>query len=163
MDKELTRFLEGEINVYRGELTIGRERAEGRPSAYFVIKAGDAVLKEWWGGIGNVSQGKTMGGKKPYIMLMTDTLHELMQDGKINLTELGCLVALTSNIEWGTGKIIHRRTKAALTAKEISALLGVSQSTFNRVVKGLKASKLISVTKDGYFVSYKLFKKGSKK
>ena len=169
MDKELAKFLSGETNFYKGELSIGRESIVGKPTSYFIMKSGDVVLKEWWGTIGKKPQkqedkeSKSMGGKKPYTMLMSEKLQQLRKDGKLKLDELGFLTALTPNIEWGTGKIIDKRSKEALTAKDIEGLLGISHNTLNRYVKGLKEIKLLTVSKDGYFISAELFKKGSSK
>jgi len=168
IDKELLKFVEGQNNFYRAELSISREpTAEGK-SAFYTIKSGDIVIMTFWHSFEDIklkedkpkSEKHTTGGKKPYAMLMESKVVEMRESGNVPFDEAGMLMYLTPNIEWETGRIIDKRTKKPLKAKDIEKTLNVTHNVFRRLSKGLKDKGLIEIKKDGYFVSRDLFKKG---
>lgn len=176
MDKELRKFLSGETNYYKGEISISREPITGRPASYYTFESDGYVIKELWGTLGKITKAekeksaeqvkgppseekKSMGGKKPYVMLMTQQLKYLRENGKVTAEQIGYLILLSPNIEWGSGRLIGKKA-TSLKAADIQKVLGISHNTFGRLVKELKENKLITVNKDGYFISTDLFKKG---
>lgn len=177
MDKELRKFLSGETNYYKGEISISREPLSGRPVSYYTFESDGYIIKELWGNLGRLSKAdkekkseqangppaetekKSMGGKKPYVMLMTQQLKYLRENGKVTAEQIGYLILLSPNIEWGSGRLIGKKA-TSLKAADIQKVLGISHNTFGRLVKELKENKLMTVNKGGYFISTDLFKRG---
>ena len=167
MDKDFLKFYNGENNYYRsGNLSIGREPLPNSGRVYYIIKHDDKeteyTLHEFWtsklGQKLNMNK-KSTGGKKPYVMLMTEALYNT----NITPTNIGYLIKLTHNIEWGTGRLIDRKTKKPLTGDSIASVLGTSSSTVDKLIKDLKQNNAIRKESDGYFISTELFKKGGTK
>lgn len=164
-DKEYMRFYQKETNFYRsGSLSIGRERIKDKNVDYYVVKMGSEIVHEWFGVLGSAfREKKNTGGKKPYVMLMSEKLSELLKEKRVTIEQIGCLTMLSQNIEWGTGRIVQKRSKKPLRAKDIQELLGISHNTLDKIISDLKQNELISVKSDGYYISTDLFKRGSKK
>lgn len=166
MDKMFLRFINGENNYYRtGNLSIGREPM-GNGTDYYIIKFDDSerscILFDFY----TKSLGKRTprykrgtGGKEPYIMLLTNRLQESGLDAK----KVGYLTMLAPYVEWGTGRLVTGRKKRQMLAPEIHEALGISHNTWNKAIKEFKEREIMTVTKDGYFISTELFKKGSNK
>jgi len=165
MGSDYQDFKSGKVNYYRsGTLSIGRERIPGKKSDYYIIKNGDEIVHDWFGILGKkTGEKKTMGGKAPYVMVMTEKIGEMVREGKATTDQLGCLAVLSANIEWGTGRLIKKRSKKSMQANDIQEVLGISHGTWAKKVKELKDNSLMTVNKDGYFISTDLFKKGEPK
>lgn len=165
MDKEYSRFIRGETNV----LIIGdgfvltRDKIPKRDLDYYVLKHEDIIITEWYGNLGErYTKKKSTGGKKPYVMLMTEKLNSLMQYGEVTVEQIGYLTLLTPHIEWNTGKLVHKRSKKSITQSDICELFGISEKTWYRRFRELQNNNLMSYD-DGYYISTELFKKGGGK
>lgn len=106
---------------------------------------------------------KHIGGKKPYIMLMIDEVKKLKDQKVKNAGELlGCLVYLAEFVEWGTGRLIKKRSKKPIRYKDLLEILPYGNSKLNHVLTDLKKYGLLSNSSEGYFISDNLIKKGKK-
>jgi len=103
----------------------------------------------------------TGGGKRPYVMLMQD------RDaiGKLSIMASGVLMKLISVgcVEWGTGKVIDKRSKKALTVKMISEKLGLKLVEGKPILSELTTNKVLRYDKSqrAYFLDRNLAMKGS--
>lgn len=166
MDKEYSRFIRGETNVLIiGEgFVLTRDRMPKRDIDYYVLKREDIIITEWYGNLGErYTKKKSSGGRKPYVMLMTEKLNSLMQGGKVTVEQIGYLTMLSSYIEWNTGRLIHKRSKKSITQSDICEMFNISEKTWNRRLRELQDNNLMSFKEDGYFISAELFKKGGAK
>ena len=166
MEKDLLRFLNGEINVVevrtifvRENLPNGVQHTVARP-----VDDWDLVLLEAWKNPNQPAQNdkpKHAGGKKPYIMLMVDEVEKLRSQGVGNVEELiGHLVCLGKYIEWSTGKLIRKRRKKPLQYKDLHDIFPCGNRKLNRILTELKEHDLLFGTKEGYFISTRFIKKG---
>lgn len=92
-------------------------------------------------------------------MLMTEEIEKLQ--GKVDNPEelVGFIALLSRNIEWNTGKLIGVRNKNQLKYADLLEIFK-SKRKLDRILNGLQEHGLLTNTKDGYFVSRKLIKKG---
>lgn len=105
---------------------------------------------------------KHSGGKKTYVMLMLQQFEEFKNKNINNIEELvGFLVCLSYNMEWRTGRLVHRRNKKQLKYADLLKLFSGGKRKLDRIMKDLKKYELLTHTKEGYFISNKLIKKGS--
>lgn len=170
----MLRYLNYETNtvIIGGYFMISREVA---PNGYEFItesiisdEGKSTIYKEYWHNPkANVDAKKTpkhTGGKKPYLMLMVDEIEELRNQGVKNVEELiGYVVSLGKNIEWNTGKLIHKRSKKPIQYKDLVEIYKVSKPKLNKMINLMKEHNLLYYTDEGYFISSKYIKKGKSK
>ncbi|GEM_PF-3437800 len=123
---------------------------------------------------GSDKKSKSTGGKKPYVMLMTNEIKalkgKLKEDGVKNYNEIiGCLTDLSGFMEWSTGKLIDKRQRlkkkqTPLKYNDLLEISGYSKSKFENMMKLMKYYQLLWHSDDeenkGYFISQIYFKKG---
>lgn len=167
LEKELIRFLLGEVKAV--DLGGGN------------IASSDQITNTWWQIIishngealfrlnynPKVKQGKNKpppkntGGKKSYIMLMTKELKKLKKSDVENKIELiGFLTYMSDYIEWGTGKLINKRTKKPLKYDDLLQISELNNRKLNTILADLKRLDLLEHTPEGYFISQIIAKKG---
>jgi hypothetical protein len=167
MDKEteFIKFASGETDIFSGPPVMIRERLPNGAS-FICIKR---ELGQEHDDIRLIEPSKrkrsdnpqNTGGKKPYLMLMIDEVFNLKKDGVKNVEEMiGYLVSLGKNIEWNTGKLIHKRSKKPLLYKDILKLYGCGNRKLNRLLNEMQEHDLLFHTEEGYFISPKFIKKG---
>lgn len=120
---------------------------------------------------------KSVGGKKPYVMLMTKEIQALresfVEDKVKNYNEIiGCLINFSEYMEWGTGKLIDKRQKLKkkqipLKYKDLLEISSYSKGKFESMMKIMKDYKLLwhsdeNEENKGYFISQEYFKKGKR-
>lgn len=163
--EDVFRYLLGETNVVMLQCTICREQAPNG-SQYITIRSGERTIYAFWH-TPDSEKGKKpkhTGGKKPYVMLMTQEIVELRKQGVPNVEELiGFMVCLGRNVEWGTGKLVKGRKKTPIRYKDLLDMFSCGKRKLDRVLKQMQEYGLLSNTNEGYFVSTKLIKKGSTK
>lgn len=182
-EKELMEFMHGERNAIRGDLVISRERTD--TSEYYYVSSPEndefrPILKGWakkirvpktepMATIEEVSVAEaavkssrhSTGGKRPYVMVMQDK--EAIVN-KLSINAFGMLMKLVcfGYVEWGTGKVINRRTKKSLTAKMICEKLGLKIAEGKPLLAELTDSKALRYDRSqkAYFIDRTLAKKG---
>lgn len=117
---------------------------------------------------------KSMGGKKPYVMLMTEEVKKLLEKNIKNADEvLGFLTILSGYMEFHTGKLIDKRQRLKkkqlpLQYTDLLKICKYSRTKLDKMIKTTKDYNLIyyeKPTKDnegGYFISTNIIKKGKK-
>ena len=182
MEKELFEFMQGERNAVRGDFILSRERTA--TSEYCYVSAPQdneefkPILKGWAKKIKPKREPiatvkkvpiadtpektrHTTGGKRPYVMLMQDRNAFI---DKLSIGASGVLMKLICGgyIEWGTGKIIDRRTKKIMTVKMTSERLGLKLADGKSMLAELTANKLLRYDRKerAYFIDRNLAKKG---
>lgn len=117
---------------------------------------------------------KSTGGKKPYVMLMTKEVTELLEKNIKNADEvLGFLTILSGYMEFHSGKLIDKRQRLKkkqlpLQYNDLLEICKYSRTKLDKMIKITKDYNLIyyeKPTKDnkgGYFISSNIIKKGKK-
>jgi hypothetical protein len=169
MEKDLFKYLNGEVNAVKIEVVLVRERLPNGIEHLTVSTAneGRLLLCEQWKNPKKKPRSDTpkhTGGKKPYIMLMVDEVEKLRKDGVKNVEELvGYLVCLGKFVEWNTGKLIQKRSKKPIRYKDLQGIFPCGNRKLNRILGELKEHDLLFGTEEGYFISTRLIKKGKTK
>ena len=162
MDNNLADFLRGDSNVVKVETVISREKTTHGTELIHVM-VGDQEVYNFWRNPNKIKgPPKHTGGKKPYVLLMVEQM-DLLRNSKINNIEelIGFLVCLSNNIEWHTGKLVHKRSKKQLKYTDLQKLFSGGKRKLDRVLADLKTHDLLFNTTEGYFISNKLIKKGA--
>lgn len=166
MDETLLGFVNGVVNAANANVTISRETA-GNGRQHIYISIDDKPMYSFWYDPNKTKSRdspKHSGGKKPYVMVMTEKIDELKKNGVKNVEEMvGFLVCLGKYIEWNTGRLINVRNKKPLLYADIQKIYGCSNNKLNRILAELKEQDLLLNTAEGYFVSRDLIKKGKSK
>jgi len=169
MDDQLLAFLNGSVNaVKQGELILSREIVGSSHIIKVSLATDDTTIPmyEFWHNPKKIKasqQPKHTGGKKPYIMVMVAEVEKLRGKGIKNTEELvGFLVCLGQYIQWHTGKLIHKRSKKPVQYKDLQGIFGYGNKKLNRILGDLKKHDLLYSTREGYFISSSLIKKGAK-
>lgn len=165
MDKEFLKYLNRESNICIGELKITRDVAPNGSEYITVCMSDGRELYTFWHNPRKAERKnenpKHIGGRKPYLMLMIGEIKKLKEQGVKNVPELvGYLVSLGDNIEWNTGRLIHKRSKKSLQYKDLLEVCGCSKPKLNKLLAQMKELDLLYYTSEGYFVSSRLIKKG---
>lgn len=169
MEKDLIRLLNGETNVARFDGLIKREVMPNGTVHFWVTNydGEEVVLCEEYrkpGGKRNKGSPKHSGGKKPYVMLMTDEIEAIKKQGVKNTEELvGFLASLSKYVEWNTGKLIQKRSQKPLQYKDLREIFPYGNKKLNRILSDLKDNDLLYGTAEGYFISSRIIKKGKNK
>jgi hypothetical protein len=166
MDESLLEFINRNVNATNANVAISREFAgNGREHIYISVDG-----KPWYNFWHDPNKSKSRdspkhsGGKKPYVMVMTEKIDELKKNGIKNVEEMiGFLVCLGKYIEWNTGRLINVRSKKSLLYADIQKIYGCSNNKLNRILAELKEHDLLLNAAEGYFVSRSLIKKGKSK
>ena len=165
MDKNLLRYLNGETNVYIGELKLTRDVAPNGREHIRVCLSEDANDKEIYQHWHNPKKNKPndtpkhTGGKQPYLMLMINEVEKLRASGVKGIEELvGYLVCLGKYIEWNTGRLVLK--KEPLRYIDLLGIYGCSKPKLNKMLWLMREHDLLYHTDTGYFVTTKIVKKG---
>lgn len=169
MEKELFRFISGEVNAVKLSVILVKEILPNGIE-HITVKAAseeDYLICQQWINAKKVASEKLpkhTGGKKPYIILMVDEVEKLRADGVRNVEELiGYLACLGRFIEWNTGKLIRKRSKKPIQYKDLQEIFPCGNRKLNRILNDLKEHDLLFYTDEGYFISPKFIKKGKTK
>jgi hypothetical protein len=168
MDKGLLDYLNGDKNAVRVQVDISRGTTEdGREHIIITLPEVTEPLYEFWQ-IPKVKKAKdpnnprSMGGKKPYVMLMIENLDKVVEQG-MPLEYCGYLVGLSKNINWNTGLVKKKRSKNAFKFEQLTETWKVNERRGREIIKTLKQYNLLSQDDDGYKVSADFMRKGGKK
>jgi len=164
MKNEIYDYLRGTKNVVRDEFIISREKSKKTNSEFVYVQHPeiDEPLYTFWHSYRKSGKKpKHTGGKKPYAMLMIERLIELMENG-MPAEYAGYLLYLVPYVEWGTGRLLYGRKKRLMKFKDIQKTLGRSYVTTQNIISELKKYNLLTYTREGYFVSREIVKKGRK-
>lgn len=181
MKQELFEFLHGERNAIRGDLIIGRERTA--TSEYYYVSSPEEdncipILKGWAKkikpkleplvtikevGLDDAPKQTrhTTGGKPGYVMLMQ---YKSAVMDKLSIVALGVLTKLIYSgcVEWGTGRLVNKRSKKPLDFKAIALKIGLKTAETKGIIAELTANKVLSYNRSqkAYFLDRSLIKKG---
>jgi hypothetical protein len=183
VNRDLSEFIHGERNVVRGDLIISRE-STATSEYYYVSSPQDKeefkpILKGWAKKIRPTQKSlpiadieripisealprpKHTGGKRPYVMIMQDKEFLINQ---LSINASGALMKLTCGgcVEWGTGKVIDKRSKKPMTVKMICEKLGLKTAEGKIILSELTANKILMYDRKqkAYFVDRDFAKKG---
>lgn len=164
MEKNILDFINGTTKAVKAEFVFTREDTD-KGMQHITVKVGETELYDFWVNPkkprGERPPPKHTGGKKPYIMLMVEEIKKLKEQRIDNIGDIvGCFVLLADNIEWGTGRLIHKRNKKSLKYKDLLENLPYGNNKLSKIISKLKEHDLLSNNSEGYFISTKLFKKG---
>lgn len=170
MDNSILDFFAGKTNVLPLNAVLVREKSPGG-SQYITIygENGEQRIYSFWHNpkkpVGaDTDKPKNTGGKKPYLMVMTQEIERLRKLGVSGLGDmLGFLLLLGDSIEWNTGRLIDKRTKEPLKYKDLGKIAQCGNRKLNGLLKALKEHDLLKQTDEGYFISSRLIKKGKTK
>lgn len=159
----LKEYLSGMKNAVRDEFIISRERSKKTDSELVFIQHPEMrePLYTFWHTRRSGKKPKHTGGKKPYVMLMVEGLIELMEKG-MPAEYAGYLLYLVPYIEWGTGRLLYGRTKRSMKFRDIQKIFDRSYVTTLKIISRLKQYNLLTHTKEGYFISRDIVKRGGK-
>jgi len=170
LDDELRLYLFGNHNAAITTVVLLREPAsDGMEHITIKTADGENTLYEFWHNSNKVAKQnkgppRHTGGKSPYVKLMTEEIRRMQKEGLNGREEcLGVLLYLSDNIEWGTGRLINKRSKKPLQRADLSKVLGYSNEKLNRIIKNLKDNDLLAYSPEGYFISSRLIQKGTNK
>lgn len=167
MDKKLLDFLNGATNVYSGPFTVGREKL---PNGCEYIVLSTKSGKKMYDFFYNPKKKKKSpseakpkhGGFRPsYVMLMLSGIRELECDNKLEV--MGCIVALSDNVEWNTGNLIQKRPKRFLNSKDFPKIFNCGKSKAFNLLRQMRELNIIEKTDNGYRMSEKYIRKGAGK
>lgn len=199
MNRKVADFLAGRTNFLmlydeNGKPAIIKERDDFKDKNLqlhqeFILDDKDKKYKALWNKFHRNYFGeykepdakpKSMGGKKPYVMVMSNEIKELKEQlkkkGVKNYNEIiGCLVDFSNYMEWGTGKLIDKRQRLKkkqlpLKYKDLLEISGYSRTKLDNMLRIMKENKLLwnsdgdktNEGSKGYFISQIYFKKGRK-
>lgn len=191
MDKDITDFILGKHDLLvlydkNGNPAFKIDRSKTNANSQFIYEAfivddnnKDKVWnKHWRNYFGEYvepnKKRKSMGGKKPYVMLMTEEVKKLLDKNIKNVDEvLGFLIILSGYMEFHTGKLIDKRQRLKkkqlpLQYSDLLEVCNYSRTKLDKMIKITKEHSLIyyeKPTKDnegGYFISSNIIKKGKK-
>jgi len=173
MDENIVKYANKEVNVFTtGNFKTTREIAPNGLEyiqEYIIDGEEELLFRCFWYNpnrkvVKDKTKSKNTGGKKPYLMLMTNEIEELRGKGVKNVEELiGYTVSLGKYVEWNTGKLINNRSKKTLQYKDLISLYKCSKPKLNKMLKLMKDNDLLYHTDEGYFISSKYIKKGNTK
>jgi hypothetical protein len=156
---DIAKYISGERNAIKDEFIVSREKCGGSEYVQVHHMELPEPIYAFWSSRKKDKKPKHTGGKKPYAMLMMEELIRLMKGG-LPAESTGYLIYLVPYIEWGTGRLIHGRNKKQMKFADIMKVFGKSYKTTQAIIATLKDHDLLAYTKEGYFISRELIKRG---
>jgi hypothetical protein len=167
MDNDLIKFLLGERKAVElgGGNVISADRHTETWWQIILAHDGEEIFRLNYNPKAKQKEGKEpskhTGGRKSYVMLMTKQLRKLKKSEANNKLELiGFITYLSDYIEWGTGRLINKRTKKPLRYEDLSKITELNNRKLNSIIADLKRLYLLMHTVEGYFLSPIIVKKG---
>lgn len=170
MDKKTLDYLSKGINTSEIQSPIfSREVTEKGMEHITVTLKEVGVIYRFWNNpfkkIRTKGKPKHSGGKRPYVMISVEevkALRKKLKCDKVKNAEeaIGFVVLLVDHIEWNTGKLIDCRSKKALRYVDLKEMFGHTNNKLDKILSVLRKYEILINTKEGYFVSTKLFRKG---
>jgi hypothetical protein len=164
MQKDLLRYLNGEVNCVRADVIIGREKASNGDYIIITPSEIDAPLYEFWHGHkkkgGKGSKPKHTGGKPSYAKLYLEQLGKHIDDG-MSIETMGACMYLAWHLEWDTNLLVVGRGehKRLMKRADMAKLLKLSLRATSRVISELKKCGILERSGKGYKFTG-LFQKG---
>jgi hypothetical protein len=165
MNNPLLKYLNGEVNVYKGLIILGREKLSAGSEHITLSDADEPItIYSFWNNTKKRVNGdgppKHTGGKKSYVKMYSEWLD---QHPEASIEVIGTMTRLSRNIEWSTGHLVHTRSKKRLQILDICKLINKSNKTTISILKEAKQLNLIAHSKDGYKVNANFMCKGVSK
>jgi len=181
MKKDMVDYLNGDTNVVRDEFILGREKAGGKEIIIVSLPEREKPLYSLWnapvfraksnykavetenGVQFEREKPKSIGGKRPYSMLMADEIARLINAG-LSTEAAGAILKLGATcIEWTTGRIRSPKGKRSMGRNEMAKYLRLSDRGIKAVLRELIKLKVIRYDrcKRSYFMSRNIIKKGA--
>jgi len=164
MDKNLLEFLAGERDVIILDGVVFSKERKRNGTEYITVIIDNKPSFGFWNNPDNLKTNKPKhtGGKKSYVMLMIEEVEKMRSQEVTNIVELvGCITCLSRYIEWGTGKLVHFRSKKPIQFKDFGDIFQFGRSKLLKILKQLKDLNLLVNTQEGYFISQTIIKKGA--
>jgi hypothetical protein len=164
MKKDIMDYLAGKRNVVKDEFVVSREKARDSELIYISHPKIEKPVYTFWHSRkqnGKSVTPKHTGGKKPYVILMIDEIVKLMDSG-LPAEYAGYLLYLTPYIEWGTGRLVCGRKKRKMKHADLQKVFSRRRQEMLHILAGLKNHNLLTYTKEGYFISRDIVKRGGK-
>jgi hypothetical protein len=109
----------------------------------------------------NKAPPKNTGGRKSYAMLMMEEFDRIIKaDIPYKLETVGFVAYMSRFAEWGTGKIVKKRTKQPIKYEEMLEILSLGHKKLSDIITNLRSLDLLKHTSEGYFISPNIVKKG---
>lgn len=163
MKSDFVKWFNKEVNAVRAEVVISREVAPNGVEHIFVSEGDDQLFDFWHNPSRKKAQEnpKHTGGKKPYLMLMLEKIEALRKQKVKGIEEvIGFAVCLGGNIEWNTGRLIHKRSKKPLQYKDLLERYSGGRYGLDKILKAMQEHELLFHTSDGYCIAPSLLKRG---
>lgn len=151
------------------DVVIEREDRDKWTLLHFIDKqTGAEVLPSKWVRKDNIcgklpeDGSERVGGEEPYVMLFYRRVNKVFKENPVGGMDcqLSTLVILSQFIQMNTGKLVNKRTKEAMTRKEIARELGISVRRAAGILSDLKANGLIVRKDNAYVVPREFIAKG---
>jgi hypothetical protein len=168
IDKGLLDYLNKNKNAVKTVLEISRDvKQDGREHIIITIPGISDPLFDFWQNpkikkAKDPDNPKTMGGKKPYVMLMVDEVEKLFNSG-FPIEYFGYAAKLAKTINWNTGIVKKKRSKKAFTFNDMIETWGVNERKGREIIKALNKYHLLSQDNEGYKISRQFIRKGGGK
>jgi hypothetical protein len=176
LTKEMVEYINGQRNVVKTEVVMGRERFQNSELVYigledtinpmYVFFNSPRIKNKHKRKIRKTEDGyvieqclpKGTGGKPAYVMMMLDEI--LKAD--LSLDAYGLLMYLVMHMEWNTGRIIRQRDKKAMTREMMVKEFRVSCKRLKGMLREVRDKGVLHYdTKTrSYYLDKKYFKKG---
>lgn len=177
MKKQLTDYINGEVNVVQDEFIISRERnSRGGELILVNIPDFEKPMYALWNckkeakrhRVKRVNEfeytveqvkPKGTGGKNAYVMVI---LSELEKIEDLSIEASGLFLKLFSCIEWNTCKLIRKRDNVALTQRMIAQRFNIGTGKVKHLISQLTSANVLKYDnkEKAYFINQDLVKKG---
>jgi len=166
MDKQLLRFINGEVNYVETMCGLGREQVDHERS-FMTVKPTELCTNEPLYGFWNSNKAKTkkLQAKKPskktyYTKVFIKEIKKYSRN-KLSYEYMGMYLHLTAFMERDSGYLICSRGKKKrnMNRSDLAKILSISDSTVRRFIAKLEELNLIEHD-NGFKISGSLFAKG---
>jgi len=168
IEKGLLDYLNRYRNAVRAEVDICRDVTnDGNEHIIINVPGVTEPLYDFWCApkikkAKDPDNPKTMGGKKPYTMMMDDEIEKLFDKG-FPIEYFGYAAKLSKVINWKTGVVKKKRNKKAFDFNDLITTWGVNERKGRDIIKTLSKYHLLSQDTEGYKISRQYMKKGGGK
>jgi hypothetical protein len=155
VQKDLLRYLSGEVNTCRADVIIGRESAAN--GDYIIITPPEISepLYQFWQSRnkrrGKGAKSKHTGGNPAYAKLYLTKL-EAQINGGMSPEALGACMMLACYLEWDTNYLVIGKgeRRRHMQRADISFVLHYRERKTQRLIAELKKAKILERTREGY-------------
>lgn len=154
--------------VEEKSVVVSTERVSGKEFVSIVDKSTGEVIDQYWHNRSNSPKTGYTGRKPEFYKVYKTNWQDIVLKKKLDISEIGFLMSVMAFVDWESNFLVHPKTRANLSCRDIAELLNMSPNHTKDYMDRLNSKGLIAIVKCGqgypnhYIINTNILFRGNK-